>query len=150
MLLCLAGLAAAGLAVERLRPRGKPRYDTSLLPGVALGGYDPVSYFAGAVPQRGLAGLTLEHDGAAWRFSSAENRDQFRARPAAYLPRYGGYCAYAVAGGGTAGADPEVWQIVDGRLYLNASRRVHAKWLRDPAGYIARADANWPGVLGRG
>jgi hypothetical protein len=43
---------------------------------------------------------------------------------------------------------PEAWAIVDDRLYLNYSRRVQRQWSRDIPGNIARADANWPGVLG--
>lgn len=139
--------AAAGLGYVNLGRLMKPEVFTGLVPGVALGGYDAVSYFAEAAPRPGREDLTLLHAGVVWRFASEANRDIFRADPARYAPRYGGYCAYAVAGGGAAGADPRFWRIVDGRLYLNASRRVHEKWERNPAGYIAKADANWPRVL---
>jgi hypothetical protein len=86
--------------------------------------------------------------GAAWRFASAENRERFEADPVAYAPQYGGWCAWAVAEGYTASTVPEAWKIVDGRLYLNYSRGVQRRWERDIPGNIARADANWPGVLG--
>jgi hypothetical protein len=50
--------------------------------------------------------------------------------------------------GTTADIDPlEGWKIVDGKLYLNYSRKVQKKWEKDIPGYINKADENWPGVL---
>jgi hypothetical protein len=43
---------------------------------------------------------------------------------------------------------PKAWAIVDVRLYLNSSRRVQRQWSRNVPGNIARANANWPDVLG--
>ena len=59
-------------------------------------------------------------------------------------PAYGGYCAYAVSQGYTAGIDPEAWHIADGKLYLNYSQSVRKTWLKDVPGYVAQADKNWP------
>jgi hypothetical protein len=84
--------------------------------------------------------------GATWRFASAEHRDMFAASPEQYAPRYGGYCSYAVSQGHTASIDPEAWKIVDGKLYLNYSKGVQKMWEKDQAGYIGKADANWPGL----
>ena len=116
--------------------------------GIAIDGTDPVAYFTEG---RAVAG-TSDHEtlwlGATWRFSSAANRAAFEADPEAYAPQYGGWCAWAVAEGYTASTVPEAWAIVDGRLYLNFSRRVQRRWERDVPGNIARADANWPAVLG--
>ena len=50
--------------------------------------------------------------------------------------------------GYTAKTDPDAWSIVDGKLYLNYSRRVRTRWLQDVPGNIAKGDANWPSVLG--
>lgn len=112
--------------------------------GLALAGYDPVAYFAVGRPVAGDASHSLEWMGATWRFSSAENLALFRAQPTAYAPQYGGYCAWAVANGYTASADPEAWRIVEGRLYLNYSAEIQEKWEADIPGHIARADASWP------
>ena len=116
--------------------------------GVAINGYDPVGYFTESEPVKGLADISFDWNGAAWRFASAANRDAFAADPAAYAPQYGGYCAYAVSQGYTASTDPDAWTVHDGKLYLNYSRRVRRIWLRDVAGHIVAADANWPSVLG--
>ena len=96
---------------------------------------------------KGSARFTFEHDGATWQFASAENRDRFAAAPQSYAPRYGGYCAYAVGNGYTASTDPEAWSIVDGKLYLNFSKGVQARWEARRDHYIQEADRNWPGVL---
>ena len=37
--------------------------------------------------------------------------------------------------------------VVDGKLYLNYNHDVQAEWAKDIAGYIGKADANWPKVL---
>ena len=49
--------------------------------------------------------------------------------------------------GTTANIDPKYWKIVDGKLYLNYSRDVQEKWLKDIPGHIENADINWPKVL---
>ena len=125
----------------------KDPVSTGTFSSLAVSGYDPVAYFALGKPVEGSGDHEYEWNGATWRFSSAENLNSFKADPEAYAPQYGGYCAWAVANGYTAASDPEAWRIVDGRLFLNYSKDVQAKWLRDVPGNITRADANWPKVL---
>jgi hypothetical protein len=45
--------------------------------------------------------------------------------------------------------DPEAFQIVDGHLYLIYSKSVQMRWQQDVPGNIAKAEANWPAVLGK-
>ncbi len=109
-----------------------------------LGGYDPVSYFTGVTPAKGLAAFTSAYRGEAYHFASAANRDAFAADPEKYLPQYGGYCAWAVAQGKLAPGDPLISRVVDGKLYLNVNRDIAARWERDIPGFIRSADSNWP------
>jgi len=113
---------------------------------LAVGGYDAVSYFAGA-PIKGDAKFATTWKGAEFRFASAANLAKFKADPAAYAPQYGGYCAWAVAGGYTAKADPLAWKVVNGKLYLNYDANVQKRWAQDVPGNIAKGDRNWPKVL---
>ncbi|MEM6423149.1 MAG: YHS domain-containing (seleno)protein, partial [Pseudomonadota bacterium] len=106
-----------------------------------------VAYFVQGGPKPGRAAHAATWNGTTWHFASAENRERFLADPAVYAPQYGGYCAWAVSRGYTAPTVPEAWEIVDNRLYLNFSLGVRARWRRDIPGNIARANANWPGVL---
>ncbi len=116
--------------------------------GIAIKGYDPVAFHTQGEPARGSKDYELEWMDAKWRFASAENRDLFKTNPGKYAPKYGGYCAWAVSEGYTAGVDPEnAWDIVDGRLYLNYNVEIKQKWEKDIPGHIKRADANWPAVL---
>ena len=112
--------------------------------GVAIDGSDAVAYFTEGKPVAG--DVTINHDwnGVRWHFSTIANRDTFAANPEAYAPRYGGYCAWAVSQGSIARSTPEAWAVVDGKLYLNFSKRIQRRWEGDIPNYIARADRNWP------
>ena len=114
---------------------------------LAIKGYDPVAYFNQSKPVEGSSDFEYEWKGAKWRFSSAENMALFKADPEKYAPKYGGYCAWAVSEGSLADIDPEVWKIVDGKLYLNYNQDIQKKWELDIPGHISKADKNWPGVL---
>ena len=116
--------------------------------GIAIKGYDPVAYHKDGKPAKGSGEYEVKWKDAKWRFASAEHRDLFEADPERYAPRYGGYCAWAVSQGYTAGVDPKnAWTIVEGRLYLNYNVEIKEKWEKDIPGNIAKANANWPGVL---
>jgi len=114
---------------------------THSTPGV--GGYDPVAYFTDGKPVRGSGYHVAVQDGVTYAFANAEHKNLFIANPNTYLPAYGGYCAYGVAVGKKFVADPEVWKIVDGRLYLNLDKGIQDKWQKDVPGYIKKADKNW-------
>jgi len=117
--------------------------------GVAIEGIDPVGYFEESRPVEGSSDFEHQWMGATWRFANAANRDAFVADPARYAPQYGGYCAYAVSQGATAGIDPEAWKIVDGKLYLNLNEKIQKRWEADQARYIEQADRNWPGLAAK-
>ena len=110
---------------------------------LALRGYDPVSYFTDGAPTPGEIDITAEHQGATYRFASAEHKAMFEADPAKYAPQYGGYCAFGLAQGYKFDGDPQVWKIVDDKLYLNLSSKVSTIWQQDVPGNIENADAKW-------
>lgn len=114
---------------------------------LALGGHDPVAYFTDGQPASGDPAITLDWNGATWRFATAEHRTMFEADPQAYAPQFGGYCAWAASQAYIAPGDPTVWRIVDGRLYLNFNDRARMLWEQDIPGAIARGEANWPRIL---
>lgn len=115
--------------------------------GVAIEGYDTVAYFTQSAPVKGSKRFSYNWQGASWRFANQEHLDLFKAEPEKYAPRFGGYCAWAVAQNSTAGIDPQAWKIVDGKLYLNYSLKIQGKWEQDIPGNIAKAEENWPTVL---
>jgi len=110
------GLIAAGISAE-----GE----------IAIKGYDTVAYFKSGKAQQGSASFTFQWHGMTWHFISKENRGLFAASPEKYAPQYDGYCAWAMTEARKAITDPEVWTIVDDKLYLNCSRAAYEKWSRD-------------------
>ena len=114
---------------------------THSTPGI--GGYDPVSYFTKGTAQRGSGYHVADYQGVTYAFVSEENKELFEANPGKYAPAYGGWCAYGVAVGKKFVADPEVWKIVKGKLYLNLDRDIQAKWDKDIPGYIKTGNDNW-------
>lgn len=114
--------------------------------GAAIRGYDPVAYFTQNKPVQGSAEHKTEYRGSTFHFASKANRDAFAADPAKYAPQYGGYCAFGTAGGYKAAIDPAAFTLVDGKLYLNYNRDVQKQWSKDTAGFIVKADKNWPTV----
>ena len=128
---------------------GKDPVYTGTFSDLAVSGYDPVAYFTEGKPVEGTRDFEVEWNGATWRFASQANLDTFKANPDAYAPQFGGYCAWAVSQGYTASTVPEAWRIVNGKLYLNYSKNVQATWEQDIPGNIAKANRNWPKVLGK-
>ncbi len=114
----------------------------------AVQGYDVVSYQTGKRPVRGNGNFVAIHDGATYQFSSADNQEAFENNPEKYIPAYGGYCAFGASVGKKFIGDPEVWRIVDGKLYLNLDTGIQSEWLKDVPGRIKTADANWRNIKG--
>lgn len=120
---------------------------TSVWNNKAVSGYDVVAYFTQGKPVKGESKYAFKYKGAVWYFASKDNLEKFKANPAKYAPQYGGYCAWAVAMGKTASADPKYWSIVDGKLYLNYNDDIQKKWAKDIPGFIQKADAQWPTIV---
>ena len=134
---------SVGLAAYALSAAAAEVHETG---GIGIKGHDPVAYFDQGRAVAGKPELSVEHAGVTYRFATPEHRDAFRANPVKYLPQYGGFCAFGVAGGYKADIDPEAFSLVDGKLYLNYSKSIRAKWLGDVPGYVGKADAKWPEV----
>ena len=115
--------------------------------GMAIDGTDPVAYFTEGAPVAGDPAITHDWMGATWYFAYAANKAAFVVDSEAHVPQFGGYCAWG-AEGYTASATPEAWSIVDGKLYLNYSRRIQRRWEKEIPGNISRDTANWPKILG--
>ncbi|MEZ4455895.1 MAG: YHS domain-containing (seleno)protein [Gemmatimonadales bacterium] len=114
--------------------------------GLAIEGYDPVSYFM-AGPAKGSEAFTASYLGATYRFTSAEHRDLFAASPAKYAPQFGGYCGYGASRGYLASVDPEAYTTMNGRLILQNSKSVLKLWQSAEPDAPWLADANWPAIV---
>ena len=121
--------------------------------GLALEGYDPVSYFD-RQPVRGAPEISATHDGIRYRFANPANRKRFLADPKGFLPRYGGWCAFGL--GMDEGemklarerypVDPESYEIFAGELYVfyrSATYDAREHWRLDPERFRKQADETW-------
>ena len=115
--------------------------------GVAIQGYDPVAFFTDGKPLKGDSNFVCKRDGAIYLFASKEHRDAFKADPAKYEPRFGGYCAYGVSRNRLVEIDVDAFQVVDGRLLLQYSKGVRDDFNKDTKGNLAKAEANWPALV---
>ena len=115
--------------------------------GLAIDGYDPVSYFTLGTATEGRKDLSYDLHGAMYRFATAQNRQLFIANPARYLPQYGGWCAYAMGETGEkVEIDPETYKIRNGKLYLfyhTWAVNTLPKWNKNEINLNIKADANW-------
>lgn len=113
---------------------------------VAVQGYDVVAYQTEGKPQQGNGNHVATHHGVTYIFKNEENKKKFEANPHKYVPAYGGYCAYGVAVGKKFVGDPNVWEVVDGKLYLNLDNKIQGIWAKDISGYIKTADVKWENI----
>jgi len=116
---------------------------------IAIKGYDTVAYFTDGKALKGNESFTIQWHDMTWHFSSKEHRDLFVANPERYAPQHDGWCAWAMTESRLAVTDPEVWKIIDGKLYLNCSQTAYEKWSRDIPGHIRKADAIWKEKFGK-
>ena len=141
----LLSLAIAALALPALaQTKTLLNLDSS---GVAIQGYDPVAFFTDSKPVKGDPKFVSKRDGAIYLFASKEHKDLFNADPAKYEPAFGGYCAYGVSRNRLVEIDVEAYQIVDGKLLLQYSKSVRDDFNKDQPGNLAKASANWPGLV---
>jgi YHS domain-containing protein len=115
--------------------------------GLAIEGYDPVAYFTAGKAIEGKKELNASDGGVTYHFSTAQNRDLFKADPARYKPQYGGWCAYAMgASGEKVEVDPETFKVLNGKLYLFYNKYFNntlKSWNKDEPELKKKADANW-------
>ena len=115
---------------------------TAKTPQVALKGYDPVAYFTDGKPVKGVPAISYDFDDGRYLFSSPAHRSTFAASPDRYSPQFDGLCATGLAMGMRAEADPGVWKIVDGKLYVFSSPKAKEMVEKDPA-VLERSRKTW-------
>ena len=146
-------LAALGLALAFTAASPALAYDiTSTAPinvsaaKVALKSHDPVAYFTVGKPVLGSEKYSVEHEGAIFRFSSAENLETFKANPAKYAPQHGGFCRMGVALGKKLDGDPTLFRVDNGKLSVYSYPAALKGFSSDVTGNGAKADGNWPTI----
>lgn len=117
---------------------------TDPISGVAIDGYDPVSYFTDPQPLRGKSDYEYYWGGVPWYFVSAANRDVFIRAPEVYAPLHGGYCEMALARGYLSDGKPGLYLVRDNRVLLFYSAANRDAFQLAEAEAAGKAEANWP------
>lgn len=112
-------------------------------------GYDLTTFFTSEKPAHGTGHHVATIDGVDYLFTSEENKKTFLANPGKYLPAFGGYCAYGASIGKKFVADPDVYDIIDNKLYFNLDTKIRAIWAKDIPGNIDLAKTNWKTIASK-
>ncbi len=120
------------------------RIVTNRFNGLAIEGFDPLTYFVDGRPEKGVAEFEVSQGGAVWRFRNEGNRASFVAHPEVYAPQFGGYDPVDVARGVTVAGNPLFWLVTGQRLYLFAREENRAAFAADPEPLLRQATSRWP------
>lgn len=128
--------------------------ETNVVPGLtAVGkplgfhGRDTVALLRGKGVKKGSAKFTAVRNGVAYYFASQTNLDAFKAEPQKWSVQNGGYCTFGVSVAKKFDGDPDYHGVVDGKLYVFLNEDIYKEFLKDKAGTIAKAEANWPKII---
>jgi YHS domain-containing protein len=145
VLLPLFGLVSAHFSVTAAQSINS-YIVTDPLTGIALGGYDPVSYFTETSPVSGKAEFEFYWMGAPWHFANEANREVFERHPEIYAPQYGGHGAMSMARGFVSDSDPRLYTVFKDRLFLFYSAANREAFLLAPDAAARRGASNWPSL----
>ncbi len=109
----------------------------------ALSGYCPVCYIAAGKAVKGTEKFKVSHEGQMYYFVNADAMKAFTGEPKKFLPAYDGKCAFCISKGKTADADPTVFMVHEGRIFLNASKDLEMKFKKNLKENVAAADMKW-------
>jgi YHS domain-containing protein len=115
--------------------------------GLAIEGFDPVSYFTKGQAEKGNAKFAATYQGITYYFASTVNKDLFLKTPTKYEPQYGGWCAFAMGDyNKKVEINPETFKIIDGKLFLFYDAYFNntlKSWNKDEKNLKISADKNW-------
>jgi YHS domain-containing protein len=142
-LVLVLALISFGVTAQEQQTRVKTY---NLDDGLALDGYDPVSYFSGR-PLEGRKQNSHTYKGVIYYFASAANKASFVTDPEKYEPAYGGWCAYAMGESGErVKVDPETFKIIGGKVYLFYNfwgNNTLEDWNKNEGQLKSSADKQW-------
>ncbi len=119
--------------------------------GVALDGYDVVSYYSSNNAVKGNKKYSTEYMGSTFYFISENNKGEFKKSPESYIPAYDGYCAFAVGKmSKKVVPDPETFKFHNGKLlffyndmYEGQMFNTIVPWNQNEKTLFPTAEQNW-------
>lgn len=150
-ILSLLAIFAISTAAQASGPEDPFTKHFNQTKGVAVHGYDVVSYFKGT-PVQGNKKFASEHRGVTFYFANQANVDAFDTNPENYIPAYGGWCATAMGMmNQKLDVNPTSFLIQNGQLFLFSTSMGPAKdqWVANLPGVKQNADANWAKIISK-
>lgn len=129
--------------LEKLNNLYVPIHWSDAITGLAIGGYDPITYFEMKNAKAGDDIYQMEWHGVTWRFISKGNMLAFRRTPSIYAPRFAGYDPYALSNGLLSEGLPTVWSIIEGKLYLFHNEVNLFLWHENRKDLTEKVSRNW-------
>jgi len=119
--------------------------------GVVLDGFDVVSYRSDNKATKGSSNFKAKYDGATFYFSNKKHRNMFTKNPKLYIPKYNGYCAFAVgAKNAKVPANADTFKIYNGELLVffndyHDGNKFNTKipWNSNEKTLFSQAESNW-------
>jgi YHS domain-containing protein len=112
-----------------------------------LFGHDVVSYFTERTHRMGSPEIKSVYKEVTFRFSKPEHKAMFDQSPEKYIPQFGGYCTNGIVYGIPWGGDADIWEMIDGKLYIFGGRGSHDAFMLDAARNMALANQYWSGEV---
>lgn len=112
--------------------------------GVILQGYDAVAYFTDNKAVMGDAKFSARYNGATYWFASEAHAGMFKDHPEMFAPVYGAFCGYAMSLNKLRPINPEIFDVINGRLILQHSKDAYDKFHDGLNENITKADGYWP------
>jgi YHS domain-containing protein len=114
--------------------------------GLAIHGYDLICYFD-FNPKKGSNQFQARYEGLTYNFVNQKHLELFKKNPKAFIPQYGGWCAYAMGlNGNKVQINPESYKVIEGKLYLFYKTKfvdTKSKWNKDETNLKHKADLFW-------
>ncbi len=119
--------------------------------GVVLNGYDVVSYQTRDQAIKGSSKYAVKHDGVNFYFSNRKNKNLFTKNVTKYIPKYNGYCAFAMgAKNAKVPANPDSFKMYNGELlvffndlYEGTKFNTKIPWNASEKNLYSKAENNW-------
>lgn len=110
---------------------------------LALQGYDIISYHKGDAAYKGSDIFQATYKGKRYLFISKEHQLLFAKTPEKYLPQFGGYCAHSASQQRIMVADPSIYVVDQGNLYLFRNNQAKNIWNKQGDEKIIKANKHW-------
>ncbi len=119
--------------------------------GVVLDGYDIISYRTKDQATRGSSNFAATYDGVKFYFATRKHRDMFVKNAKKYIPKYNGYCAFAMgAKNAKVPANADTFKMYNGELLvffndLYDGNKFNTKipWNNNEKKLFVQAEKNW-------